>query len=238
MARRPRGHTSLGTYRAWFEHDWTGSEREFQRAIALNPNYAFAHDQLGLILGFLGRYDEAIRESRYAMALDPLSPSILIDAFAARMIQGNVAAATELSRKAAELDPTFYFPTTIEAMLMFQQRKFREAIPLLERSRRMDAPSFTTAYLAYAYGMTGDRARAMATLDTLNKASRSGHAAPFDQALVYLGLGDHVRALDNFERAYAADAQSLVWLKLDKIYDPLRSQPRFVALLRRLNFAK
>ena len=232
------GHTSLATYRAWFDHDWTGSEREFARAIALNPNYAFAHDQFGLMLAFLGRYEEAITEGQRAMALDPLSPAILIDAVVPLMFQGNIAAATELSRKASELDPTFYFPTMTDGWLALQSGKFREAIAKLEKSRTMGAPSFTTAYLAYAYGKSGDRGRAMAILEELKKASRSGQAAPFDQALVALGLGDRGRALEQLERAYAADAQSLVWLKVDKIYDPLRSEPRFIALLKRLNFTK
>jgi len=102
----------------------------------------------------------------------------------------------------------------------------------------MGAPPFTTAYLAYAYGRAGDRARALAALADLKKMSPGGEVAPFNQALVYLGLGDRARALDYFEQAYAANSQSLVWLKVDRIYDPLRSDPRFVALMKRLNFLK
>ena len=230
------GHTSLAVYKAWFDHDWSMSEREFRRAIALNPSYAMAHDQFGLMLGFLGRYDESIAEGQRAMAIDPLSPAILVDAVVAYMYQGSGAKGVALALKASELDPAFYFPKTIEGMLRLQQGKFREAIVLFDESRKMGAPSFTTGYLAYAYGMVGDRERAIATLGELKKASGSGQAAPFDEALVYLGLGDRKRAIDNLERAYAAEAQSLVWLKLDKIYDPLRSDPRFIALMRKMHF--
>ena len=230
------GHTSLAVYKAWFDHDWSMSEREFRRAIALNPSYAMAHDQFGLMLGFLGRYDESIAEGQRAMAIDPLSPAILVDAVVAFMYQGSGAKGVALALKASELDPAFYFPKTIEGMLRLQQGKFREAILLFDASRKMGAPSFTTGYLAYAYGMAGDRERAIATLAELQKASGSGQAAPFDEALVYLGLGDRKRAIDNLERAYAAEAQSLVWLKLDKIYDPLRSDPRFIALMRKMHF--
>ena len=100
----------------------------------------------------------------------------------------------------------------------------------------MDAPPFVTAYLAYAYGAAGDRASAMAELETLKKMSQGGQVLPFNLALVYLGLGDHGRALDNLERAFAANSQMLAWLGRDAIFDPLRSEPRFMALLKKLNF--
>ena len=230
------GHTSLGTYLGWFAHDWPGSERELRRAIALNPNYAFAHDQFGLILAILGRYDEAIAEGNRAMTLDPLSPSILIDAMVAFVYQRDVAAATALARRAADLDPTFYFPVMELGMLELQRGRYREAVPWLEKARTMNAPSFATAYLAYAYGKSGEPEKARATLAELKRMSRSGEGAPFDLALYHLGQDDTPRALDYLERAFAADAQSLVWLKEDAIYDPLRAEPRFVALMRKMNF--
>jgi hypothetical protein len=86
--------------------------------------------------------------------------------------------------------------------------------------------------------MSGDRAGAMATLEELKKMSPGGKVAPFNLALVSLGLGDRTRALEYLEQAYAACSELLVWLKIDKIYDPLRSEPRFIALMKRLNFLK
>ena len=116
--------------------------------------------------------------------------------------------------------------------------RFREAIPLLKKATTMDAPPFVTAYLAYAYGAAGYRDSAMAELETLKKMSPGGQVLPFNLALVYLGLGDHGRALDNLERALAADSQMLAWLGRDAIFDPLRSEPRFKALLKKLNFVE
>ena len=229
-------HTSLGVYMAWFDNDWEGSERGLRRAIALNPNYAFAQDQLGLMLGLVGRFDEAIAAEQKALALDPLSPSILIDAVAAFMYSEKTVRALELARKASELDPTFFFPVMQEGQMALLAGNFPEAIAKFEQARTMGAPPFTTAFLAYAYGMSGDRTRAMATLGELRKMSPGGEAAPFNLALVYLGLGDHQRTIDYLEQAYAASSQSLVWLKIDPIYDPLRPDPRFIALMKRLNF--
>jgi hypothetical protein len=102
----------------------------------------------------------------------------------------------------------------------------------------MESPAFVIAWLAYAYGASGDRARAMTELENLKKRSLRGQVAPFSLALVYLGLGDRQRTMDYLEQAYAADSQWLGWLKLDHVFDPLRSEPRFVALLRKLGFER
>ena len=114
--------------------------------------------------------------------------------------------------------------------------RYRDAIPLLEKSRSMGAPSFVTAYLAYAYGKAGDRDGAAAALAQLKKMSRNGAGAPFDLAVYYLGQGDTSHALDYLERAFAANAQSLVWIKEDAIYDPLRQEPRFISLMQKMHF--
>ena len=229
-------HTSLAVFEAWFDHDWSESERDFRRAIGLNRNYAFAHDQFGLMLSLVGRFDEAIAEGDSAVTLDPLSPSLLIDQLTAFLYQGKAARVKEMTRNVAELDPTFFFPSTEDGLLALQTGQYAAAIAALERSRGMGAPPFTTAYLGYAYGMAGDRARALAMLDELKRISPGGEVAPFNRALIHLGLGDRQRALDELEEARAASSQSLVWLKIDRIYDPLRSEPRFVALMKQLNF--
>jgi serine/threonine-protein kinase len=229
-------HTSLAVFKAWFEYDWEGSARAFRRAIALNPSYAFAHDQFGLMLALIGRFDEAIAEGQRAIALDPLSPSILIDAVASYMYSGKTAQARELARKAAELDPSFFFPVMQEGTLALLAGNYPEAIVKFEQSRALGAPPFTTANLAYAQAKSGDRTGAMATLEELKGMSPGGEPAPYTLALVYLGLGDHARAIDYLEQAYAASSQSLVWLKIDRTYDPLRAEPRFIALMKRLNF--
>src|SRR5580698_5528203 len=101
-------HTSLAIFKLYCEFDWAGSESEFTRAIGLNPNYAFAHDQFGTELTFQGRLDQALAEGKRAFELDPLSPQILLDAVFARAWQGKYQVATGLVRKAADLDPDYF----------------------------------------------------------------------------------------------------------------------------------
>lgn len=99
----------------------------------------------------------------------------------------------------------------------------------------MDAPTFVSAFLAYAYGASGDRVHAMAELEELKKASH-GKVLPFNLALVYLGLGDRQRALDHLEQAQASDSQWMGWLKEDRVFNTLHSEPRYIALKKKLRF--
>jgi eukaryotic-like serine/threonine-protein kinase len=227
-------HTSLAAFKLFYEYDMAGCEREFRRAFALNSNYAFAHDQFGMALSFQGRFDEAIAEGKRAIELDPLSPQILIDAAVPFMFQRNAAAAKELARKAAELDPMYFFPVMIDGWTDLELGRFREAIPTLKKAKAMESPPFVTAFLAFAYGAAGDRQAAMRELAELEKISRDANILPFNLALVYLGLGDRARTLDNLERALAADSQMMPWIGRDTIFDAIRSEPRFVALLNQM----
>jgi len=231
-------HTSLAVFKMFYDYDWVGSEREFRRAFALNPNYAFAHDQFVLALAFQGRFDEAIAESAKAIELDPLSPQILVDAAMPLIFQRNAAAAKALARRAADLDPSFFFPVMVGGWADLDIGQFRNAIPALKQAKGLNAPPFVTAYLALAYGAAGDRAGAITELADLKKMSSDGTVLPFNLALVKLGLGDHTGALDGLEQAYAANSQMMAWIGRDAIFDPLRSEPRFAALVKQLHLGR
>jgi len=231
-------HTSLATYLLFYDKDWPACEREYRRAIALNPNYAFAHDQFGIALAFTGRFDEAVAEGSRAAQLDPLSPQVLIDATMPFLFRKDSANVFALTKKAAELDTTFFFPVMVNGWLRIEMGNPRAAVADLRKAVSMGSPPFVTAYLANALGAAGDRAGAMRELDSLRKMSPDGKVLPFNLALVYLGIGDHARALENLEKAYDADSQWLAWLGQDAMFDSLRSEPRFVNLLRKLHFVK
>ncbi|MEO8811106.1 MAG: tetratricopeptide repeat protein [Rhodanobacter sp.] len=229
-------HTSLAVFRCYYDQDWAGSEKEFRRAIALNPNYAYAHNQLGGMLSCLGRNAESIEQSQLAARLDPLSPQVLLDAVGALAWQGNLAQARQLIARAAELDPNFSYVPWIAGWIDIEASRPGDAIPALRRAASLQAPPFVTAWLGYAYAASDDRTHALATLDALKKYSLHGYVAPFNLAVIYLGLGDHERAPTYLEQAYVADSQWLVWLRSDRIFDPLRKEPRFIALMDKLGF--
>lgn len=231
-------HASLAVYKAWYEHDWAGSESEFRRGFALNPNYAFAHDQFGLVLAFEGRLDESVAEGKRAAELDPLSPQNPIDGLIAFAWQGKYQAARELARRAASLDPTFFFPPFMDGWIDIQEGKVNDAIPHFQKAKALESPPFVAAWLGYAYGTSGDRKRALAAIEELKTLSLRGYVPPFNLAIVYLGLGDRARALEYLERAYDVDSQWMIYLRGDRTFDPLRSEPRFVALMKKLHFEK
>jgi len=231
-------HASLATFKLFYEFDWAGMEREFRRSFALNPNYAFAHDQFGLGLAFLGRFDEALAEGKRAAELDPLSPQIPLDNSIAFMFQGNYEAAKQQAKRAEELDPTFFFPQFEYGWLAIEARKFADAIAPIKKAKGLGAPAFVTAWLAYAYAASGDRAHAMSEVEELKKVSLNGEVTAFNLAVVELGFGNHQRAIDYLERAYASDSQWMGWLNKDRMFDPLRADPRFAALMKKLKFVQ
>jgi tetratricopeptide (TPR) repeat protein len=200
----------------------------------LNPSYAYAHDQFGMALAFQGRLDEAIDEGRRAAELDPLSPQIPLDATLAFAWKGEFGPARQLVKKASDLDPTFFMAPWIAGWIEIQAKKVEDAVAPFQKAEAMESPAFVSAWLAYAHGASRDRTRAAAALAALKKRSLRGSPTSFDLALVHLGLGDHASALSDLERAYATDSQWLGWLGTDRTFDPLRSEPRFTALLRKL----
>jgi tetratricopeptide (TPR) repeat protein len=229
-------HTSLATYKMFYEFDWTGCEKEFRRAFVLNSNYAFAHDQFGMGLAFQGRLSESTSEGKRAAELDPLDPQIAIDNVLGLAWKGDYQSARVEAKRAAELDPTFFFPAWGDGWIDIQSGNAKGAIPELQKSKALESPDFVSAWLAYAYGASGDHTRALAELDNLKKVSPHGKVLPFNLALVYLGLGDRARALDELDRANAADSQWQGWLGQDHAFDSIRSEPRFIALLKKLRF--
>ncbi len=235
-ANSAEAHTSLANYKTFYEFDWAGSEKEYHRAFALNPNYAFAHDQFGTALALQGRLDEAVTEGKRATELDPLSPQITADVASALAWQGNYQAAIGVTNRALELDPTYFQPHFTIGWIDIEAGKTRDAIPELQRANTPESPGWVAAWLGYAYGISGDRAKAHAIIDELNRKSLHGYVPPFNLAIVYLGMGDRERALDGLEKAYAAHSQFLAWLKMDRIFDPLRSELRFIALMKKVHF--
>ena len=227
-------HTSVANFKLFYDKDWVGCEQEFRKAIALNPSYAFAHDQFGLGLALQGRHAEAKTEGRRAMELDPLSPQVLLDSSMAYMFSGDYKTAKELGRKAEALDPTYFLSVMLEGWVDIQEGRYKEAIPFFEKAKGLGAPPFVSAFLSFAHGMSGDRRAAAAELEALKKVSGTGGVLPFNMAVVNLGLREREASIDNLERALAADSQTLPWIGQDQMFDSLRGEPRFKALLKKI----
>jgi tetratricopeptide (TPR) repeat protein len=139
--------------------------------------------------------------------------------------------------KALELDPSFYLPHFVLGTIeMRAPETYSKAIEEFQMAQTMETQPILTAYLGYTYAKNGQRDKAMETVEELDQLSRQRFVTPFCQALVYLGLGENSQAIDWLEKAYEERSTWMGWLKVEPIYDPIRSDPRFQALYQKMNF--
>ena len=225
---------------AWvsFTYDWNFAvaEREFRRAIELDPSYATAHQWYSNLLCASGRLEEAQAAIAKALALDPLSLVINNEAawpdyYARRYDQSDARYLRTL-----DLDPDYPTAHLELGMNHAVRGRWAEAITAYERYREASGDTAqATAFIAHAEASRGNRARALALRDELLARSATAYVPSYALAVAELGLGDHARALDALERALAGREDALLYVGVDPLFDPLRREPRFVELLRRIH---
>jgi TolB-like protein/tetratricopeptide (TPR) repeat protein/class 3 adenylate cyclase len=228
-------HASLSFSLIWFDWDWPGGEREAKRALALNPNSAFAHFAYGHLLSDLGRHKEAIAEIARARELEPVF--LLVRALEGMFLlhAGRDDEALAKLQKALELDPNFWITHLTLGKVYIQQRKYPEAIAELTKAKELShGNSETIASIGYAAALAGDKAKARAVLDELKTLSNQHYTPPVNIALVHNGLGDQNEALELLEKACEERDVRLTLLKVDPRWDSFRTNPRFIAVLKRI----
>jgi serine/threonine-protein kinase len=228
-------HTAQATIAA-NDFRWTDAEKGFQHAIALNPNYAPAHWQYGWTLAWIDRLDEAHNEMQRATELDPLSPVMTMDLTVPYALQKQYERAIAQCHKAMELDPSFFLHHFGLAWVYILQKNYSAAIEECRTAKAMETNPIIIAYLGFAYAKNGQQDKAMQTLNELNQLGQERFVTPFCQAMIYLGTGDNGKAIDWLEKAYAERSVWMGWLKVQPMLDPLRSDPRFQALYKKMNF--
>src|SRR5262249_160824 len=227
-------HASLGLVGVgtW---DWTTAEKEYKRAIELNPNLSRAHNAYGVYLNAMGRREEAISEYRIAQQLDPANLVSACNIGSNSCDLGQYERGISALKDVLALDPTFLPPYFGLARCYLRQKKYAEAIAALHEARSLRLSNRqTVGLLGYADAVSGNRDDALRILDELKSAAETDDDALVRIAQVYIGLDDKERAFEWLEKAYQRRAHWLRALKLDFIYDPLRSDPRFKDLLRRI----
>jgi TolB-like protein/Flp pilus assembly protein TadD len=231
-------HTALALIVQNYDWDWQTAEREFRRAIELNPNYATAHHWYAEHLTWLGRFDEALRENERARQLDPLSLIIAADNGATLYYSRQYDRAIAQFRTVREMDPNFSRAGVIR--LAYEQKGlFVNALEELEKWRRAygDQP-WTWSELAYVYGRSGQQAQAEHALQKLLQLDQRQPVDPAAIVWAYVGIGNKDQAFAWMEKAYSQHSNTLTTLKVEPRFDPLRSDPRFQDLLRRVGLAQ
>ncbi|HKS28511.1 MAG TPA: protein kinase [Pyrinomonadaceae bacterium] len=234
-AHLAEAHNSRAFVAENYEWDWPTAEREYKRAIELNPNYATAHQWYGEYLATIGRFDEGLDELKQAEQLDPLSLIINSDLGLPYFFAREYDRAVEQWQKTVELDPDFWLAHYALALVYEQQGQYREAIAESKRALNLfgDSP-WVLAGLGHIYAVAGETEAAHHVLDELKERGKGLYVSPFDLALIYAGLGERDEALLWLEKAYEERNQWLTWLKVEPRLDSLRRDPRFSDLVRRV----
>ena len=231
-------HTALGVILRDFDWDWADAEREFKSAIESNPNYAEAHHQYGWLLGDVGRNAEARKEMERAQQLDPLSLTIGVDSNVPYYLARDYDGSIDQSRKVLEFDHSFYLAHYTVGWASIQKRDFATAFAELQKARSLEDKPWIIGTLGYAYAVFGDSKRAQTVLKELNQLAQHRRVTPFWIAMIYMALDDKNHAFQLLGRCYEERSPWLVWIKTDPALDPLRSDPRFADLLRRVGFSQ
>ena len=232
----PEAHAALALIVQNHEYDWQTAEKEFKRAIELNPNYATGHHWYAEHLAWLGRFDDALRESERARQLDPLSLIIGADNAVILYYSRQYDRAIAQFNAVHQLDPDFPRAGAVFAVYV-QKGMFAEAEAYLEKYCSDDG-SWCVSNRAYTYGRAGKLAQAKKERDKLLASNRREPVDPIVVVPAYLGTGDNDQAIAWLEKAFAQHSNGLTGLKVDPIYDPLRGDPRFQNLLRRVGLAQ
>ncbi len=225
-------HATMALIMHDHEWDWAGSDREFQRALDLDPNYAPAWQWYAWTLLTQGRMEEALRAVRRAREIDPLSPRINANVGQVLYMARDYEAAEREAKKSMAIEPLGSL--WVLGGVYVQQRRFDEATDALEELVRRAGTGMASAYLAHAYAVGGRRSEAHRIVESLEKLDRSEFFDPTRMAIAYTGLGDIDRAFSWLETGYRERALFADQLQTEPRLEPLRSDPRFEDLLRRM----
>jgi class 3 adenylate cyclase/Tfp pilus assembly protein PilF len=213
--------------------DWSGAEAEYKRAIELNPSYASAYHWYALYLGHMGRFAEGLDAARRAEELDPLSPVISATVFEEHYLARQYDRAVDQLMKAAEVEPDFPLIHYSLGLAYVQKGKLAEAGAELRRAVSGSTEPEFKAALAYTYAISGQKDKARGIYKDVLGGSKRYLSAPY-LALINLGLGEKDLAFKQLAEACEAKAEPLKHLMVDPLYDGLRSDARYLPLLKRM----
>lgn len=230
------GHAALAYANFRGNWNWAEAEKEFKQAIDLNYNYASTHQWYANLLAALGRFDEAIAETRRTQELD--KTSLIINAHLGLVYYFGHRYEESINecKKTVALDPTFFVAHRYMGLSYAQLGMYKEALTSFEQAVNASnrSPLMRVEY-AYAIALSGDATRAQTELAELIEISKQKYLSAYHIAAVYVALKDNVRALEWLDKAYQDRADWMVFLKVDPRFNSLHSNPKFIELLRRMN---
>ncbi|HZQ25087.1 MAG TPA: winged helix-turn-helix domain-containing protein [Terriglobales bacterium] len=228
-------HTSLAYIHFTYDWDWAGAEEEFKTAINLNPGYDTAHHWYSHELTALGRTQESLAEAKRALELAPTDTVMNEHMGWHYMMARDYEHAIPNCRRALELDPNFLLAHRVLGLAYQYEKRYPEALQEFQKGVELSqADPVAEAYLARADAAAGQKEQASQILNHLLELSRQEYVSPLEIAGVYASVGDKDEAFRWLNKAYDERTSSLIYLKVDRAYDVLRSDPRFTEIMRRM----
>lgn len=235
----PQARTSLAAVKSDYDWDFSGAEIEYKRALELNPNYATARHWYALLLSDLGKHEEAISEINFAQRLDPLSSRINANVGLILYNARRYDQALEELKKALEIDPCHVSTYEYLGLVYSQTGNYKEAIKSMERAIEFGGnPADIDIDLAYVYARSGNMMESRKILARIKESRKSSFVSPASIAAIYGVLGEKDEASDWLEKAYAERDPVLLELKSEPRFDRLRTDPRFLAFLKRVGLSE
>ncbi len=234
-------HTSLAAALAWFDWDWEASEREFKRAIELNPSYTVAHHWYGsVLLAAQKRFDEAIASEMRALELEPLSLVVNSNLGFICNHMNRYEEAIDHLQKTLEIDENFVYARFHLGLSYAHLGRHDESIAELQRAMEQAGGrgALIQSALGYAYAVAGKRDEALQVLAQLQTFPMNRDVSPFYLAMIHAGLGDKEQAIRWLENAVEERYNWVIWLRTEPIFERLRGEERFVELVRRIGLER
>ena len=229
----PAAHIAVGLNNFWFDWDWIAAENQYRRALELDPSLAimpYAH-----LLSNTGRHGEALAEARRARETNPLD--LVVNALEGQFLlhAGRVDEALDSLQKTSELEPNFWMAHFFASSAYIEKGMYPEAIAEAQKEKELNGV-ITIPFGAYALAKSGKTMEARTVLDELLNLSKIRYVPPYNIALIYNGLGENDKALDWLERDYQDRDPKMTFLKVEPKWNNLRNEPRFIALMKKMNF--
>jgi tetratricopeptide (TPR) repeat protein len=226
-------HLSMGTA-LQTTLDFNGSEKELDRAVELNPNLGLAYDQYGWTFASQGRFNEALANEKKALELDPLNPLLNTDLAWFYYLAHRYNEATAQIRSTLELNPNSAFAHNVLGWCSIAKGNAAEARAEFQKATALDDLPWYRASAGYADAVLGNRAQAGQVLHELQGLSKKRYVSPANVAAVYLGLSESEKAFNWLDKAFEDRDPVLWWIKSDQLYDGVRGEPRFRALMKKV----
>ena len=232
----PEAHVAWGGVLQSHLWDWPAAEKEFLRALELDPNHAGAHHWYSDFLTAMGRKDEAVQAARRAAELDPLNLAINMTLGAAYFYARRYHEAIEQQKKTLDLDPTFAPAHRSMGGALEQLGRYDEAIEEYRKGVALSTDLYAKTLLAHTYAVSGRTDESRRLLSELAAGAGDRYVSAYSLAAVYAGLGESDRAFEMLGRAFESRDRGMAWILVAPRFDPLRADPRFSDLLRRMKF--